>query len=234
MYFSFTTGSPFSIREACEIEKSWALKTLYLFTKVCLNKMLAHASFAPKVHPQCLDYARNDLWNAITSKAILRNEQFLNLQVPYPECGMEDRNPDGSAAVFVGIVSWFTLTITFVTCYYACNLQFWKLMYQLTKYGELNTLCSTLSSKSKLSHAVLHIFACMLLCAGEQHAHALVLSWSGDLPLKPTVALESLNLLSNKILSLSLSRPALNIHLHEAFCFTKGHDQTTCYHYKYY
>ena len=62
----------------------------------------------------------------------------------------------------------------------------------------------------------------------------MVLSWSGDLPLKPTVALESLNLLSNKILSLSLSRPALNIHLHEAFCFTKGQDKTTCYHYKYY
>ena len=50
-----------------------------------------------------------------------------------------------------------------VTCYYACSLQFclvWKLMYQCTKCGDLNILCSTLSSKSELPHAVPHVFAC--------------------------------------------------------------------------
>ena len=50
-----------------------------------------------------------------------------------------------------------------VTCYYAKNLQYclvWKLTYRCTKYGDLNILCSTLSSKSKLPHAVSHIFVC--------------------------------------------------------------------------
>ena len=48
-------------------------------------------------------------------------------------------------------------------CYYGCILQFcllWKLMYQSSKYGALNGLCSTLSSKSKFPYAVSCIFTC--------------------------------------------------------------------------
>ena len=57
----------------------------------------------------------------------------------------------------------FTYTCNWgVTCYYECSLQYclvWKLTYQCKKYGDLNILCSTLSSESKLPHTVSHIFA---------------------------------------------------------------------------
>ena len=47
--------------------------------------------------------------------------------------------------MFVGIVAFcFTYNLV-VTCYYACSLQFClvrKLMYQRTKYGDINILCS--------------------------------------------------------------------------------------------
>ena len=65
------------------------MKTANLFAKVCLNKMLVHAFFACRARAQCLDYARNNVWNAIILEAVLGNEQFLNLQVAYPETGME-------------------------------------------------------------------------------------------------------------------------------------------------
>ena len=51
--------------------------------------MLVHVFFACRVQAQCLDYARNNVWNAIILKAIAGNGQFLNLQVAYPEIGTE-------------------------------------------------------------------------------------------------------------------------------------------------
>ena len=32
-------------------------------------------------HTQCLDYARNNVWNAVILEAVPENKQFLNLQV---------------------------------------------------------------------------------------------------------------------------------------------------------
>ena len=84
MSFSLTTISSISVREACEIEKP--LTIVYLFAKFCLNKMLVHAFYAPSA--QCLDYAKEkNVWNAIILEAVPRNEQFLKLQVKYPESG---------------------------------------------------------------------------------------------------------------------------------------------------
>ena len=48
-----------------------------------------HAFFACRVHAQCVDYARNNVWNAIILEAVVGNGQFLNLQVAYPESGTE-------------------------------------------------------------------------------------------------------------------------------------------------
>ena len=41
---------------------------------VCLNKMLVHAFFACRACAQCLDYARNNVWNAIILEAVPGNE----------------------------------------------------------------------------------------------------------------------------------------------------------------
>ena len=40
-----------------------------------------HAFFAHRAHTQCLDYARNNVWNAVILEAVPENKQFLNLQV---------------------------------------------------------------------------------------------------------------------------------------------------------
>ena len=56
----------------------------YLFAaKICLNIMpvYVHAFFARRAHTQCLDYARNNVWNAVILEAVPENKQFLNLQV---------------------------------------------------------------------------------------------------------------------------------------------------------
>ena len=57
--------------------------------KVCLHKMLVHAFFACRAHAQCLDCARNNVWNAIILEAVAGNGQFLNLQVVYPKSRTE-------------------------------------------------------------------------------------------------------------------------------------------------
>ena len=44
---------------------------------------------AYRARAQCLDYARNNVWNAIILEAVPGSEQFLNLQVQYPESGTE-------------------------------------------------------------------------------------------------------------------------------------------------
>ena len=46
-------------------------------------------SFVCRARAQCLDYARNNVWNAIILEAVAGNEQFLNLQVAYPKSGTE-------------------------------------------------------------------------------------------------------------------------------------------------
>ena len=51
--------------------------------------MLVYVFFACRVRAQCLNYSRNNAWNAIILEVIPGNEQFLNLQVVYPESGTE-------------------------------------------------------------------------------------------------------------------------------------------------
>ena len=46
-------------------------------------------SFVCRARAQCLDYARNNVWNAIILEAVAGNGQFLNLQVAYPKSGTE-------------------------------------------------------------------------------------------------------------------------------------------------
>ena len=55
----------------------------YLFAKICLNIMLVyvHAFFACRACTRCLDYTRNNVWNAVILEAVPENGQFLNLQV---------------------------------------------------------------------------------------------------------------------------------------------------------
>ena len=48
-----------------------------------------HSLLGARSRAQCLDYARNNVWNAIMLEAVPGNEQFLNLQVAYPESGTE-------------------------------------------------------------------------------------------------------------------------------------------------
>ena len=40
-----------------------------------------HAFFARRAYTQCLDYVRNNVWNAVILEAVPENKQFLNLQV---------------------------------------------------------------------------------------------------------------------------------------------------------
>ena len=40
-----------------------------------------HAFFACRAHTQCLDYVRNNVWNAVILEAVPENKQFLNFQV---------------------------------------------------------------------------------------------------------------------------------------------------------
>ena len=46
-------------------------------------------SFVCRARAQCLDYASNNVWNAIILEAVAGNGQFLNLQVAYPKSGTE-------------------------------------------------------------------------------------------------------------------------------------------------
>ena len=62
-------------------------KTVYLFANVCV--MFVHAFFTRRVHAQCLDYVRNNVWNAIILEAVPWNQRFLNLQVECPETETE-------------------------------------------------------------------------------------------------------------------------------------------------
>ena len=60
-----------------------SIDILLFVTKICLNIMFVyvHAFFARRAHTQCLDYARNNVWNAVILEAVPENKQFLNLQV---------------------------------------------------------------------------------------------------------------------------------------------------------
>ena len=40
-----------------------------------------HAFFARRAHTQCLDYARNNVWNAVILEGVPENKQFLNLEL---------------------------------------------------------------------------------------------------------------------------------------------------------
>ena len=68
-FFSLTTGSPFSVGEACEIEKPWALNTIYLLAKICLNNNTCACAciLCSQAHTQFLDYARNNVWSYLGS-----------------------------------------------------------------------------------------------------------------------------------------------------------------------
>ena len=74
----------------------------------------------------------------------------------------------------------------FETCCYDCCLQrclVLNLLHQCTKYGAPNVLCSTLSSKSKLVHAVLWRIR-LQHCVGVRYILGELLLQRGDIPLK--------------------------------------------------
>ena len=60
-----------------------SIETYLFVAKICLNIMLVyvHAFFARRAHTQCLDYARNNVWNAVILEAVPENKQSLNLQL---------------------------------------------------------------------------------------------------------------------------------------------------------